>query len=60
MFATVVDGTTLVAIGTVVEVDPTAISTVGGTVAEALLLERFTTTPPTGAAWLSVIVPVAP
>ena len=39
-------------------VAPAATATLGGTVAEMLLLERFTTTPPDGAVPLRVTVPV--
>ena len=42
----------------VAEVDPAVTVTVEGTVAEALLLDRLTTTPPAGAAPLSETVPV--
>jgi len=50
--------TALVFTGNVALVDPAATVTLDGTVAEALLLERFTMAPPLGAAPLRVTVPV--
>jgi hypothetical protein len=50
--------TALVFTGNVALVDPAATVTLDGTVAEALLLERFTMAPPLGAPPLRVTVPV--
>src|SRR5437879_1615187 len=50
--------TALVFTENVALVDPAATVTLDGTVAEVLLLERFTVTPPLGAAPLRVTVPV--
>ncbi len=50
--------TALVFTENVALVDPAATVTLDGTVAEVLLLERFTVAPPVGAAPLRVTVPV--
>jgi len=50
--------TALVFTENVALVDPAATVTLDGTVAELLLLERFTVVPPLGAAPLRVTVPV--
>ena len=50
--------TALVFTENVALVDPAATVTLDGTVAEVLLLERFTVAPPLGAAPLRVTVPV--
>ena len=50
--------TALVFTENVALVDPAATVTLDGTVAEVLLLERLTVTPPLGAAPLRVTVPV--
>jgi len=50
--------TALVVTGNVALVAPAATVTVDGTVAEVLLLERFTVAPPLGAAPLRVTAPV--
>jgi hypothetical protein len=60
MVAVVEDDTVDVETGTVAVVWPAGIVTEAGTVAAALLLARFTKTPPVGAAAANVTVPVAP